>query len=322
MSPFSFSYRSRAFALRKGGAAPEIAFGRLPPAHGLAALRAFGGRPGVALTLAGLDAPGHEPFAEPPSLLEGFALSRDLALEHIQRAANDDEHGVGHQHRIVGVKPAGVFPALFQCMLRRLVDHVVRKRRVVERDRVDRPGFGGMHRPRKLTAVEDEHLVVAAQFAQARPRYVGQLHLRVFGGRRTFRALDDVLPPAARRLGHLVVLAALRVVKFDARFAVVEGQETAAEAQRVELHDRGQRERMQPTKAPVLVEELRHCGLLGLGMTSLPALTSLTNRSIPSPWSIGSFPSFLSTMSSHNSPENAWCSSDFFNASSAACFRS
>lgn len=47
---------------------------------------------------------------------------------------------------------------------------------------MDGPGFGGMPRPGKLTAVENEHLVVAAQLAQAGARHVGQLHLRVLRG--------------------------------------------------------------------------------------------------------------------------------------------
>jgi hypothetical protein len=101
-------------------------------------------------------------------------------------------------------------------------------------------------------SVEDEDLVVAAQFAEARPRHVGELHLGVLGGRGTLRALDDVLPPAAGGLGHLVVLPPLGVVELRARLAVVEGQEAAAEPQRLELHDRGQRERMQRRKPPCL----------------------------------------------------------------------
>ncbi len=79
-------------------------------------------------------------------------------------------------------------------------------------------------------------------------------------GRGSFRALDDVLAAASGRLRHLVVLAAFGIVELCARLAVVEGQEAAAEAQRLDLHDRRQRERVQPPETAVLVEEFRHQG--------------------------------------------------------------
>jgi len=70
---------------------------------------------------------------------------------------------------------------------------------------------------------------------------------------------DDVLAAASSRLGHLVVLAAFGVVEFIVGLAVVVRQKAAAEAQGFQLDDRRQRERMQPPKAAVFVEELlRH----------------------------------------------------------------
>lgn len=79
-----------------------------------------------------------------------------------------------------------------------------------------------------------------------------------------------------RRLGHLVVMAVFRVVEFVIRLAVVMRQKVAAEAQRVQLDDRCQRERMQPPKATVFVEELlRHGKNAG---TRSNLLTSLTRQ--------------------------------------------
>ena len=120
-----------------------------------------------------------------------------------------------------------------------------------------------MHRPWKLLAVDDEDFVISAQFAEAGASNVGELHLGVLGSGGALRSFDDVLPPAAGGLGHLVVLAALWIVEFLAGLAVIEREKAAAESQGLELHNRGQRERMQLAEAAVFIEQLWHGGVLG-----------------------------------------------------------
>ncbi len=71
-------------------------------------------------------------------------------------------------------------------------------------------------------------------------------------------SMYDVLPSAAGGLGHLVVLAALRIVEFCIRLPVVEGQEAAAELQSLKLHYRRQRECVKPAEPSVFVEQLWH----------------------------------------------------------------
>ncbi len=333
------SYRLGSFARRVAHAAPELAFGGSSAAHGLLVLRAgwagwAGWAVGVALLLAGFEAAGGEPLAEAAGFLEGFALGFDLAFEHVQRAAADDEHGVGNDHGVVGIEPAGIFFALFQRVLGALVDEVIGGGQHVERDGVDGFCLAEMDGPRELVAVDDEDFVVAAQLAEAGAGDVGELHLGILGGGGSLGAFDDVLATAAGSLGHLVVLAALGVVEFFDGLAVVEGEKTATETQGLELDDGGQREGVELAETAVFVEQLRHCGVTGgtgvtrlTGGTGLTGLTELTasTRSMPSARSI---PSFLATWSSwrvlarsfHKAPLKAWWSKNFFNASSAASF--
>ncbi|OGV74974.1 MAG: hypothetical protein A2340_14645 [Lentisphaerae bacterium RIFOXYB12_FULL_60_10] len=122
-------------------------------------------------------------------------------------------------------------------------------------------------------------LVIAAQFAEARPCHIGELHFGVLGSRGTFRALDDVLATAAGGLGHLVVLPPFRIVEFRIQFLVIEGQETAAEPQCLNLHERCQREGMQTPETSVLIEQIRHRRLLlGAWGTLLSPLAKLTTQ--------------------------------------------
>jgi hypothetical protein len=60
-------------------------------------------------------------------------------------------------------------------------------------------------------------------------------------------------------------LPALGVVVFAGHLAVVEGQKPAAEAQGLDLHDGGERERVQTAESAVFVEQLRHAGMGGRG---------------------------------------------------------
>ena len=159
------SCRPRSVAFGEGGTTPKVAFRRLAPTHGLATPRTIRGR-GL-LLFPRLDAFGHETLAKATGFFEGFALRFDLPLQHFQGASDDDEHRVGHHHGIVGIEPAGVFLALFQRMFRRLVNYIVRERRRIERDGVDGFRFRSMDRPRELVPVEDQDLVVAAQFASS-----------------------------------------------------------------------------------------------------------------------------------------------------------
>ena len=237
------SYRFGSLTRRIPGAAPELSLRGSSAAHGLLALRA-GWAVGVALFFAGFEAAGGEAFAETAALLEGLALRGNLAFEHIQGAADDEQHGVGRHRGVLRIQPAGVFPALFERVLGGLVDHVVLERRGVDGNGVHSVGFFGVDGPRQLAAVDDEDFVIAAQLAEAGAGDVGEFHFRVLGGGRAFRAFDDVLASAAGGLGHLVVLAALGVVEFFWGLAVVVRQETAAESQGFELHERGERERM------------------------------------------------------------------------------
>jgi hypothetical protein len=212
------------------------------------------------------------------------------------------------------------------------VDHVVLERRGVDGNDVHRAGFFRVDGPWQLAAVDDEDLVVAAQLAEAGAGHVGEFHFRVLRGGRAFGALDDVLASAAGRLGHLVVLAALGVVKFLGRLTMVVRQEPPTETQRFQLHEGGQRERMQLPESAVFIKKLGHGGV-GVGWRTMFAglgtlLTGLTGLTV-SMASTRSAPSFLLTWSSslsltsslHSSPEKARCSSDFFNASSAASLR-
>jgi len=111
-----------------------------------------------------------------------------------------------------------------------------------------------MDRPRELVPVENHDLIIAAQFAETRPCHVRELHLGVLGGRGALRTLDNILAPTAGGLRHLVVLPPLRVVELRARLAVIEGQKAAAKPQCLDLHDRGQRKRMQSPEPPVFIE--------------------------------------------------------------------
>ena len=73
-----------------------------------------------------LQALGHQALAEAAGFFEGFPLGFDLAFQHVQGAADDDdEHGVGHHHRVRGIQPAGVFFPLLQGMPGGLMHGVV-----------------------------------------------------------------------------------------------------------------------------------------------------------------------------------------------------
>ena len=126
------SYWLRSFALGEGGTTPEIAFRRLALAHGLTAQRAVWRRKLVFLSR--LDALGHEPFAKAAGFFKGLALRFNLAFQHVQGAPDNNEHGVGHHHRVIGIEPPGVLLALLQRMFSRLVHHVIGERSRIQRD--------------------------------------------------------------------------------------------------------------------------------------------------------------------------------------------
>ena len=142
------------------------------------------------------------------------------------------------------------------------MDHVVGERRIVDGNGIHGLCFGRVHRPREFLPVEDEDLIVAAQFAQARPRDIGEFHLGIFGCRGALGAFDDILPTAARGLGHLVVLTALRIVKLLPRLTRVMRQKPSAKSQRLDLHKRRQGEGMQPPKTASFVKKLSHARTL------------------------------------------------------------
>ena len=133
------SNRPQPLALRIRRTTPEIPLRGLPAAHGLFALRARGGRLGIALFLAGFEPSGRQAFAEAAALLESLALRGDLAFEHVQRSSEDDQHRVCHHHGVGGIQLAGVFASLLQRMLGGLMHHVIG-----EGSRVQRDGIHGL----------------------------------------------------------------------------------------------------------------------------------------------------------------------------------
>ena len=100
-SILSSFYRPRSLAVREGRTAPEPSLGGVAAAHGLAAERALR-RWGLVL-FPRFEAFGGQPLAEPAGFFKGLALGLDLALEHVQGPPDDQEHGVGHDHRVVGI---------------------------------------------------------------------------------------------------------------------------------------------------------------------------------------------------------------------------
>jgi len=107
---------------------------------------------------------------------------------------------------------------------------------------------------------------------------------------RPMMMMNDVLTPAAGRLGHLVVLAAFGVVDFVTCLAVVESEETPTKTQRLKLDDGRKREGMQFAETAVFIEELRH-GIFDVvdltdpvnGVNSVNPVTDSSARKPPTP---------------------------------------
>ena len=100
MASMKSCYRLGSLACRIPRAAPELSFGGSAAAHGLLAVRAGWGV-GIALLLAGFESPGDKAFAETAAFLEGLTLRGDLAFQHIQGPADDEQHGVRRDHGIL-----------------------------------------------------------------------------------------------------------------------------------------------------------------------------------------------------------------------------
>ena len=75
-------------------------------------------------------------------------------------------------------------------------------------------------------------------------------------------AITQFPRPAPRRLRHLVILPTLRVIKPRRPFMSLIRQKSSTKTQRLQLDNRRQGKRMQPTKTPVLVKPPRHDALL------------------------------------------------------------
>lgn len=108
-------------------------------------------------------------------------------------------------------------------------------------------------------------------------------------------------------------MAAFGIVEFVARLAVVEGEKAAAEVQGFELHDDGQRRGVQLAETTVFVEQLRHESGEGDKVDRIDPLCGQGRQ-------LGQKRQFCQYRH-HSSPAKAWCSSGFFNVSSAASFR-
>jgi hypothetical protein len=60
------------------------------------------------------------------------------------------------------------------------VDHVTGESCIVDGNGIHGLCFDKVHRPREFLPVEDENLIVAAQFALVRPRNIGEFHFSIF----------------------------------------------------------------------------------------------------------------------------------------------
>ena len=98
-------------------------------------------------------------------------------------------------------------------------------------------------------------------------------------------SMCDVLSPASGGLGHLVILAALRVVEFFARLPVIKGEEAAAEAEGFDFDDCGEGEGVELAEASVFVEEVGHWrgGSGGGGLDFVDGVDSIDGPVIVNP---------------------------------------
>jgi len=203
--------------------------------HGLATLgtgwRAFGLRPRF-------DSDGAQLLTEAALLGETLALRLFLADQHVDRPAQENEHGVGENRVIVGLEPVREFPLLGENVDARVMHDIVAVVRPVQPRRIDRLSLGRILAPRHHFVTQQPVLVIAVQLGEAGACDICQLHLGLFGGAGARRALHDVHLAGSRGLGHLVVLAAGRVERAC--------DELRAETEVRELDDAGHDPGIQP----------------------------------------------------------------------------
>ena len=224
-----------------GGAAPEVASPAVAEAHVSPAKLAFW-RDLVnwaACCALFLHAGGGHALGESTLLHEGLAVLPEQAVEHHERAGDEDQHRVGEDDAGVSIaidsirwqstKPPRELAALGDDVRGEIVVDVLAVVGGVEAHGIDRLGLGRIRWPGREVHVKEPGEVVVAQFAERCLGDVDELKGGLHRGREAFASLGEVLDAGAGGLDHLVELASAGVV--------AEREEAAAEHERLELDD-------------------------------------------------------------------------------------
>lgn len=195
-----------AFALGISGAAPEIAPGRGPSAHGFSALGAVGGGGVGLLFSACLEGPGV--LGGSVSCPEG--CDRGLGLEGFQGARNEGEHRIGNSRWVVGIEPWGEFPPLLEGVSCGGVEEILGEAWRIDGDSVDGDGFLRMDGPWNFVPVEEEQFVIAAEFTEVGAGGSGARQAGVARG--FFGAFEQVVAAVSGGAEHVIVVPRKRVI--------------------------------------------------------------------------------------------------------------